>query len=112
MAKVFKDLVKELGFLPKDGAVGVYSKKYKQHNDYCIDIDFTNEKIYYGDIIASDYKTTQNFSQDENWVVLECVDRLLEKGYKPQNIVLEKTWAGRSRCGFRLTLHTGPMVRA
>src|SRR5690606_6694322 len=26
------------------------------------------------------------------WVVLECVDRLLEKGYPPQNIVLEKTW--------------------
>ena len=104
MAKVFKDLVKELGFLPKDGAVGVYSKKYKQHNDYCIDIDFTNEKIYYGDIIASDYKTTQNFSQDENWVVLECVDRLLEKGYKPQNIVLEKTWAAGHGTSGRLDI--------
>ena len=104
MAKVFKDLVKGLGFLPKDGAVGVYSKKYKQHNDYCIDIDFTNEKIYYGDIIASDYKTTQNFSQDENWVVLECVDRLLEKGYKPQNIVLEKTWAAGHGTSGRLDI--------
>ena len=25
--------------------------------------------------------------------MLECVDRLLEKGYLPQNIILEKTWA-------------------
>ena len=25
-------------------------------------------------------------------MVLECVDRLLIKGYKPQNIILEKTW--------------------
>ena len=26
------------------------------------------------------------------WVVLECVNRLLEKGYKPENITLEKTY--------------------
>ena len=25
-------------------------------------------------------------------MVLECVDRLLIKGYKPENIILEKTW--------------------
>ena len=25
-------------------------------------------------------------------VVLECVNRLLEKGYKPENIELEKSW--------------------
>ena len=43
-------------------------------------------------MIGADCKTTQNFSQAENWVVLECVDRLLEKGYKPQNIILEKTF--------------------
>lgn len=26
MGKAYKDLVKQLGFLPKDGAVGIYSK--------------------------------------------------------------------------------------
>jgi type I restriction enzyme M protein len=44
-------------------------------------------------LIKTESKTTQNFSQPENFVVLECVDRLLEKGYKPENIILEKTWA-------------------
>ncbi len=34
----------------------------------------------------------KNFSDAENFVVLECVDRLLTKGYKPQNLILEKTW--------------------
>jgi len=92
MGKTNRDLVKELGFLPKDGAVGIYSKKYKQHAGYCIDIDFKNEIINYGDLIVSDCKTTQNFSQEENWVVLECVNRLLEKGYNPQNITLEKVY--------------------
>jgi len=49
--------------------------------------------INYRNKIAADSKTTQNFSQPENFVVLECVNRLLEQGYKPENIVLEKTWA-------------------
>lgn len=92
MGKTNRDLVKELGFLPKDGAVGIYSKKYKQHAGYCIEIDFKNEIINYGDLIVSDCKTTQNFSKEENWVVLECVNRLLEKGYNPQNITLEKVY--------------------
>ena len=104
MGKAHKDLVKQLGFLPKDGAVGIYSKKYKQHNGYCIDIDFQNEIIDYGNLIVYDYKTTQNFSKEENWVVLECVNRLLEKGYKPQNIILEKTWAAGHGTSGRLDI--------
>ena len=42
--------------------------------------------------LKAESKATQNFAQAENWVVIECVDRLLEKGYQPQNITLEKTW--------------------
>lgn len=36
--------------------------------------------------------TTTNFSEPENFVVLECVNRLLDKGYRPENIELERTW--------------------
>lgn len=36
--------------------------------------------------------TTANFSQAENFVVFECVCRLLEKGYKPKDIELEPEW--------------------
>ena len=100
---VNKNFIKKLGFVPKDNTVGIYEKKYQQHN-YSIEIDFSKEQICYGHLIGADCKTTQNFSQAENWVVLECVDRLLEKGYKPQNIILEKTWAAGHGTSGRLDI--------
>lgn len=98
-----KAFVSKLGFMPKDNTVGIYEKKYQQHN-YSIEIDFSKEQICYGHLIGADCRTTQNFSQVENWVVLECVDRLLEKGYKPQNIILEKTWAAGHGTSGRLDI--------
>lgn len=84
-----KKHITALGFVPKNGTNGIYHKIYV---DYAIEIDFETQSINYGSAITAESKTTQNFSQPENFVVLECVDRLLTKGYKPQNIVLEKTW--------------------
>ena len=84
-----KKHITALGFVPKDGTNGIYHKIYV---DYAIEIDFEKQSINYGSGIIAESKTTQNFSQPENFVVLECVDRLLTKGYKPQSIVLEKTW--------------------
>lgn len=84
-----KKYIAALGFVPKDGTNGIY---YKTYVDYTIEIDFEKQSVDYGDGIIAESRTTQNFSQLENFVVLECVDRLLIKGYKPQNIVLEKTW--------------------
>ena len=84
-----KKHITALGFVPKNGTNGIYHKIYV---DYAIEIDFEKQIINYGSAITADRKTTQNFSDAENFVVLECVDRLLTKGYKPQNIVLEKTW--------------------
>jgi type I restriction enzyme M protein len=86
-----KKWVSAFGFAPKENTANTYSKLYPLCGDYCIDVDFNKEEIFYNEI-ASDSKTTQNFSQPENFVVLECVDRLLTKGYKPQNIILEKVW--------------------
>ena len=87
-----KKHITALGFIPKNGTSGIYHKIYSDHNNYVISIDFDKEHIEYGDKIIAESKTTQNFSQPENFVVLECVDRLLIQGYKPQNIILEKTW--------------------
>ena len=84
-----KKHIAALGFVPKNGTNGIYHKMYV---DYAIEIDFEKQSINYGSNIIAESKTTQNFSQPENFVVLECVDRLLCKGYKPQNIILEKTW--------------------
>jgi type I restriction enzyme M protein len=85
----YKNFIQTLGFTPKENTSGIFQKKY---NGYAIEIDFENSIFNFGKKIKGESKTTQNFSQAENWVVLECVDRLLEKGYPPQNIVLEKTW--------------------
>jgi type I restriction enzyme M protein len=96
----YQNLIERLGFSLKENASGIYCKKYISCEGYIIEIDFNKEFINYGDKIKSDSKTTQNFSQPENFVVLECVDRLLEKGYKPQNIILEKTYpAGHGTSG-------------
>lgn len=85
----YKNFIQALVFTPKENTSGIFQKKY---NGYAIEIDFENSIFNFGNKIKGESKTTQNFSQAENWVVLECVDRLLEKGYPPQNIVLEKTW--------------------
>lgn len=87
-----KKLIKVLGFEPKENTTDVYYKKYSTANNYAIEIDFDKKIINFGNKIKGESKTTQNFSQAENWVVLECVDRLLTKGYKPEDITLEKVF--------------------
>jgi type I restriction enzyme M protein len=104
-----KDLIKKLHFVPREKAVDVYYKTYT--NGYTLEIDFENETINYGKDIKSDSKTTQNFSQPENFVVLECVDRLLTKGYKPKDITLEKVFpSGHGHSG-RLDILVTTTVR-
>ncbi|AJI57020.1 eco57I restriction-modification methylase family protein [Francisella philomiragia] len=74
----------------------------KQINNVELKIDFKNQRIVYPEntnqdlsnpngIIIND-NTTTNFSSPENFVVFECVHRLLEKGYKSENIELEPKW--------------------
>lgn len=89
--EVRKRFLKELGFLPKDNTSGIYEKIYAK-GGCSIRVDFNKKIIDYGELINCESKTTQNFSKEENWVVLECVNRLLEKGYKPQDIILEKVY--------------------
>lgn len=87
-----KKLIQALGFTPKENTTGILHKIYSLCDNYAIEIDFEKENFLFGNKIKAESKTTQNFSQSENWVVIECVDRLLEKGYLPENITLEKTW--------------------
>ncbi|MDW3209085.1 MAG: restriction endonuclease subunit S [Reichenbachiella sp.] len=84
-----KKLIQVLGFIPKENTSGIFHKNY---NGYSIEIDFEKQQFDFGSKIIGGRTTTQNFSQAENWVVLECIDRLLEKGYKPEHIVLEKKY--------------------
>jgi type I restriction enzyme M protein len=100
----YKSFLGKLNFVPKENAIGVFIKKYPQAGSYAIEVDFEKQEINYGSLIKADSKTTQNFSQQENFVVLECVNRLLEKGYKPKNITLEKTYPAGHRFSGRLDI--------
>lgn len=69
-----------------------------------IEVDTAKEKIHYPESngLVVNERQTCNFSLSENFVVLECVHRLLEKGYKPEHIELEPKWKlGRGASGGR-----------
>lgn len=85
-----KKLIQQLGFLPKENTSGIFIKKYI--DGYCIEVDFEKDTFHFGGKIKIQGKDSQNITKPEDWVVLECVNRLLEKGYKPENISLEKVY--------------------
>ena len=62
---------------------------FKQFGDDKLIADFENEKLIYPKNLIVNRNTVTNFSDDENFVVFECVARLLEKNYKPVDIELE-----------------------
>jgi len=106
--------LKLLGFKNKDTKEAIFKKEYKSQK-YTIKVDLhkgKNGEIFYrsddkttieriddGQIQRGD-KTTSNFSEKENFVVLEVVNRLLEKGYHPNDIHLERRYpSGRGASG-------------
>jgi len=71
--------------------VGVWYRKF--YDNVILEVDTSTERFLYEKAgITVTGATTANFSQNENFVVFECVCRLLEKGYKPKDIELEPTW--------------------
>lgn len=85
-----KNVLSEIGFEKSD--IGDY---YKIDYTGCsMAVDFDNAKLIYPEkkgLVVND-RTTSNFSHPENFVVFECVCRLLEKGYRPEHIELEPRW--------------------
>lgn len=90
-----KEVLEKLGFSTPPHNERKFIKTYQ--DDAFIEVDFDAEKIKYPSNLKINDETTTNFSHNENFVVLECVNRLLEKGYKPHLIELEPKWKlGRS----------------
>ena len=90
--KNLNKVLNKLGY--KKITESLYTKKFEQV-DCEIKVNFEDG----GSIIYPEDKgmkitrrTTCNFSDPENFVVLECVSRLFEKGYRPENIELERAW--------------------
>ncbi|EPS8269079.1 N-6 DNA methylase [Campylobacter coli] len=91
-----KQVLENLGFKNKNK-----NENYvKTINNYTLLIDYKNQSINYPKEIKIHDKTTSNFSHPENFVVFECVHRLLEKGYKAEHLELEPKWnLGRDKKG-------------
>lgn len=85
-----KKLLSVLGFSTEDSKI--YSKTYEQAGT-TLSVNIPNEHFHYTEAgITVGRETTSNFSEPENFVVFECIDRLLTIGYKPEHIELEPTW--------------------
>lgn len=82
-----KDILCSLGFQKS----GKLYEKYYAHISEAMRVDFAAKKLMYpGSIKGRD--RNNGFDAAENFVVFECVNRLLEKGYRPEHIELEKEW--------------------
>ena len=90
-----KSFLQQLGFETDD------FKNYNINIDnysilICLQIDESNNvinsNIDYGEKIKVEHGSITNLSKKESIVQLECVVRLLKKGYRPENIELEKTY--------------------
>jgi type I restriction-modification system DNA methylase subunit len=88
--KNFRDLLIQLGFTQEGD---VFYKDFPAVDTY-LRVDFDNQELIYPEDkgLKINERQTCNFKANENFVVFECVCRLLEKGYKPQHIELEPRW--------------------
>ena len=84
-----KNLLSVLHF-EQDG--DVFIKSYEGASTP-LKVDVRNEHFHYKETgITVGRETTSNFSEPENFVVFECIDRLLSMGYKSEHIELEPAW--------------------
>lgn len=86
-----ENVLDSLGFVQDEP--GQWERRYPEV-DCSVIVDTRAEKIRYPEDkgFKVNERETCNFSQNENFVVMECVCRLLEKGYRPESIELERRW--------------------
>ncbi len=94
----FSKLLQTIGFQENNQ---VFEKYFPQTEAY-LKVDFQKQELIYPKEIKIWGEFTTNFSANENFVVFECVHRLLEKGYLPKHIELEpKIKSGHGASGGR-----------
>ncbi|GAB3242945.1 restriction endonuclease subunit S [Psychrobacter pacificensis] len=95
----FKDILRYLDF---EESSDIFIHRYA--NSAYLKVDFNKKELIYPEDegLTVNERQTCNFSQNENFVVFECVHRLLAQGYKPEHIELEPKWqVGRGASGGR-----------
>ena len=69
----------------------IYSKKFDElHSE--LKVDIKNEKLIYPKELKVNGDFTLNFKDNENFVVFECVHKLMSQGYQPKHMELEPKW--------------------
>ena len=85
----FKQVLQVLGFAEHQN---IFSKQFSSLTGDTMSADWNKSELNYPNKVKVNDRTTCNFEHPENFVVFECVHRLLEKGYRPEHIELEKRW--------------------
>ncbi|MBZ1393772.1 restriction endonuclease subunit S [Psychrobacter pacificensis] len=85
----FKDVLRYLDF---EESGDIFIHRYA--NSAYLKVDFNKKELIYPEDegLTVNERQTCNFSQNENFVVFECVHRLLAQGYKAEHIELEPKW--------------------
>lgn len=91
----FRLLLTHLGFQQDHNSVTPLWRYHFSAHNFELGVDFGKEEIIYPEShgFKVHQRQTCNFSAAENTVVLECVYRLLSKGYQPEHIELEPEWS-------------------
>lgn len=84
----FREVLENLGFTHIND---IYTKEFADLGCELV-VDFNKKRLRYPDNLTVHESQICNFQSAENFVVFECVHRLLEKGYQPNDIELEKRW--------------------
>lgn len=86
-----KNLLLNIGY--EETARNIFTKQYHHFAFSELAVDFNTQKIIYPEQLKVwDATSSGNFEHPENFVVLECVTRLMDKGYRPEHLQLEKRW--------------------
>jgi len=88
----FKEVLPHIGFKQLKGKdKNIWLKSFPTSE---LRVDFKNNLLIYPEDkgFVVNERQTCNFNAPENFVVFECVNRLLSKGYKPEHIELEPKW--------------------
>ena len=86
--KNFPDSLQAMNFIRRGN---VYEKIFADNVTMCADLN-TRKLFYPTQLKGRDRNNFFDAEHKENLVVFECVNRLLDKGYRPEDIWLEKSW--------------------
>ena len=112
-SKNFKEVLEIMKFKTEDGIL--YEKQFAEFG-IALRADTKSQKLFYpSNIKGGERNDYYDDSHKENMVVFECVNRLLEKGYRPEDVELEKAWhlghdAKSGRADICVTDYNGKML--